>query len=69
MLVILFASEINILLLLLLWLEFITLIWLKISSRPYNSCKFIQKYELRGKKLIVRILYRSYGFCSQSLQV
>ena len=37
------------------------------SSIIVENCLY--EYELRSKKLIVRILYRSYGFCSQSLQV
>ena len=57
-----FASEINTI------ISMVRVRWLKISSLNY-SWKCIQNYELRGKKWIVRILYRSYGFCSQSLQV
>ena len=38
-----------------------------ISQIP--NIRSIKNYELRGKKWIVRIFYRSYGFCSQSLQV
>ena len=34
--------------------------WLKISSIIVENCLY--EYELYGKKLIVRIVYRSYGF-------
>ena len=41
--------------------------WLKNCIILVENC--LHEYEIRGKKLIVRILYRSYGFCSQSLHV
>ena len=41
--------------------------WLKISSIIVENC--LHEYEIRGKKLIVRILCRSYEFFSQSLHV